>query len=332
MKFGIIGCGSIARSSFAPSLLNSDQTELVAVSRRDLAAAESFAADFGDCRAYSDTQALIDDPDVEAVIVSTPTDTHRDYTVAAAKAGKHVLCEKPMARDRGECREMIDACDQAGVKLAVAYRRRLFPQVVEAKRLIAAGAIGTPVCARTHYSGWGDLRSGVWQKEPGIGGALMEMAVHRLEVLLNLAAAEPVVVSAMIDTVHHDWEVDDTDALLIRFADGRIGIHSTIMTSKPRRDFAQIDGADGRVIIQRLEYGADYLELETTEGVERIAVTPLQSPYFDQPMIEDFVDAVAQDRQPICDGAMGYRVQAVCDAARASSASGSQVEVEPKNG
>jgi predicted dehydrogenase len=80
-----------------------------------------------------------------------------------------------------------------------------------------------------------------------------------------------------------------------------------------------------------LEYGADHLELETVEGVERVAVTPLQAPYFDQPMIEDLVEAVAQDRQPICDGAMGYRVQAVCDAARASSASGSQVDVEQKN-
>ncbi len=331
MKFGIIGCGSIARSSFAPSLLNSKHTELVAVSRRDLAAAQQFATDFGGCRAYDDTQALIDDPDVEAVIVSTPTDTHRDYTVAAAEAGKHVLCEKPMARNREECRQMIAACQKAGVKLAIAYRRRMFPQVVEAKRLIAAGAIGTPVCTRTHYSGWGDLRSGAWQKEPGIGGALMEMAVHRLEVLLNLADAQPVAVSAMIDTVHHDWEVDDTDAILIRFADGRIGVHSTIMTSKPRRDFAQADGADGRIIIQQLEFGSDHIELETDRGVERIAVTPLQSPFFDQPMIEDLVDAAINDREPVCHAEMGYRVQAVCDAARAASAGGQQVDVELLN-
>ena len=328
MKFGIIGCGSIARSSFAPSLVNSSKVELAAVCRRDLAAAQSFAADFGGCSAYDSGQRLLEDPEVEAVIVSTPTDTHRDYTVAAAAAGKHVLCEKPMARNRDECREMIDACDRAGVKLAVAYRRRTFPQVVEAKRLIAAGAIGTPVCARTHYSGWGDLRSGAWQKEPGIGGALMEMAVHRLEVLLNLADAEPVAVSAMIDTVHHDWEVDDTDAILIRFADGRIGVHSTIMTSKPRRDFAQVDGADGRILIQSLEFGSDHIELETDAGVERVAVTPLEEPFFDQPMIEDLAESAGSARQPVCDGHMGFRVQAVCDAARASSASGQQVDVE----
>ncbi|MBT3343375.1 MAG: Gfo/Idh/MocA family oxidoreductase [Gemmatimonadetes bacterium] len=328
MKFGIIGCGSIARNSFAPSLMNSAKTDLVAVCRRDLAGAQAFAADFGGCRAYDSAQDLIADPDIEAVIVSTPPDTHRDYTLAAAAAGKHVLCEKPMARNRGECREMIEACQTAGVRLAVAYRRRVFPQVVEAKRLIAAGAIGKPVCVRTHYSGWGDLSSGAWQMEPGIGGALMEMAVHRLEVLLNLADAEAVAVSAMIDTVHHDWQVDDTDAILLRFDDGRIGVHSTIMTSKPRRDFAQVDGADGRILIQSLEFGGDHIELETPGGVERIEVTPLAAPHFDQPMIEDLVDAADQGREPICDGFMGFRVQAVCDAARAASASGAQVDVE----
>lgn len=328
MKFGIIGCGSIARNSFAPSLVHSTETDLVAVCRRDLAGAQAFAADFGGCRAYDSAAALIADPEVEAVIVSTPADTHRDYTIAAAQAGKHVLCEKPMARNRQECREMIEACQTAGVRLAVAYRRRTFPQVVEAKRLVAAGAIGRPVCVRTHYSGWGDLRSGHWQMEPGIGGALMEMAVHRLEVLLNLAEVEPVAVSAMIDTVHQDWEVDDTDAILLRFADGRIGVHSTIMTSKPRRDFAQLDGADGRVMIQSLEFGGDHIELETSAGVERIAVTPLAAPYFDQPMIEDLVVAAGEGREPICDGFMGYRVQAVCDAARTASASGTQVDVE----
>ena len=327
MRFGIIGCGSIATNSFAPSLLHSEHADLVAVCRRDLAGAEAFAADFGGCKPYTDAASLLADPDVDAVIVSTPTDTHRDYTVAAARAGKHVLCEKPMARDRHECGEMIDACHEAGVHLAVAYRRRLFPQVVIARQLIADGAIGTPVCARTHYSGWWELGSDAWQAQPGIGGALMEMAVHRLEVLLNLADAEPVAVSAMIDTVHHDCDVDDTDAILIRFANGRIGVHSTILTSRPRRDFAQVDGSDGRIIIQSLEFGSDHIELETDGGVERIAVEPLVAPYFDQPMIEDLVDAVSTGRQPICDGHTGYRVQAVCDAARSSSTSGGMVEV-----
>ena len=329
MRYGIIGCGSIAANSFAPSLVHSDELELAAVCRRDGEAARAFAARFGGCAAYDSAAALLADDAVEAVIVSTPTDTHCEYTLAAAAAGKHVMCEKPMARDRHEARRMIDACRDAGVALGVAYRRRLFPQVLEAKKRIAAGEIGPVVCTRSHYAGGGGFGPGVWQGQPVIGGALMEMAVHRIEVLLNLADKQPVEVSALVDTVYHkDWQVDDSDALLLRFADGTIGVHSTIMTSKPRRDFAQVDGAEGRIVIDGLEFGGTAIELETEAGRTQVSITPLEAPYFDQPMLEDFAAAARAGREPVCHGGMGYRVQAVADAAREASASRTWVAVE----
>ena len=328
MRFGIIGCGSIAEHSFAPSLVDSEEVELAAVCRRDGDKAREFAGRFGGCAAYDSADALLADPRVEAVIVATPTDTHGDYTLAAARAGKHVLCEKPMARDRDECRRMIEACKSAGVSLGVAYRRRLFPQVLAAQELVAAGRIGHVVCVRTHYAGWGDLRSGDWRLQPGIGGALLEMAVHRIEVLLNLAPAPPIDVSALVETVHHDWPVDDSDALLLRFADGTIGVHSTIMTSKPRHDSAQVDGTEGRIFIDPLELDSDHIAVETPEGRQVIPVQPLVRPFFDQPMIEDFARAVTEDRPPRCDSETGYRVQAVADAARESVTSGRRVTLD----
>ena len=185
VRFGIIGCGSIAENSFGPALLASERLELVAVCRRDLQAARDFADRFGGPRAYASAEELVRDEQVQAVIVSTPTDTHRDYTCLAAEHGKHVLCEKPMARNAAECREMLAACKAHGVTLGVAYRRRTCPQVIAAKRLIAAGRIGRVVFVRTHYSGRWDPQPGDWRIEPEIGGALMEMASHRIEVLLN---------------------------------------------------------------------------------------------------------------------------------------------------
>ena len=328
MKFGIIGCGSIAENSFGPSLLTSERTDLVAVCRRDLEAARAFAARFNGPRAYSSAAELVRDDRVEAVIVSTPTDTHCDYTCLAAEHGKHVLCEKPMARNAAECREMIATCRAHGVTLAVAYRRRTCPQVVAAKQVIAAGRIGRVVFARTHYSGRWDPQAGDWRIEPGIGGALMEMASHRIEVLLNFGG-RPQSVSAVIDAVDHDWPVDDTDALIVRFEGGGIGMHSTILTSPPRHDFAQIDGDSGRILIDPLELTADHLILELPDGTERIEVEPLQEKLFDLPMIEDFVDAAERGEKPVCDAESGYWVQAVSDAARASSSSGVAVAVEP---
>ena len=325
LRFGIIGCGAIAANSFAPSLLKSTRAELVAVCRRDLDKAQEFAQRFGDCAAYASADELLAS-DVDAVIVATPTDTHCEYTELAARHGKHVLCEKPMAHNAAECRQMIEACRAAGVKLGVAYRRRLFPQVLKAKELIAAGRIGRIVCVRTHYSGWTEVGEGEWRVQPGIGGAMMEMAVHRLEVLLNFAGA-PTAVSALVETVHHDWPVDDTDAILLKFADGKIGIHSTILTSKPRHDFAQIDGTEGRILIDPLEFPSDHIRLETPDGFEAISVTPLADPYFDLPMVDDFIAAVEEDREPVCDGVTGYWVQAVADAAFQSGREGKLVEV-----
>lgn len=327
LKFGIIGCGAIAANSFAPSLCNSEEAELVAVCRRDKGKARNFAEQFGGCSHYDSAEDLLVDEEVEAVVVATPTDTHRDYTVLAAERGKHVICEKPMARDAAECRQMVEACQKAGVKLAVAYRRRLFPQVLKAKALIAEGRIGRVVSVRTHYSGWMSVGPDEWRVDPGIGGAMMEMAVHRLEVLLNLAAA-PVEVSALVETVEHPWPVDDTDAILLKFADGTVGVHSTVLCSNPRRDMAHIDGTQGRIMIDSLEFGSDNLRLETADGIEEIAVVPLENPYFDRPMIDDFARAVREDREPVCDGGTGFTVQAVVDAAFASAKEKRTLSVE----
>ena len=328
LRFGIIGCGSIAAGSFAPSLLKSTRVDLAAVCRRDLQKAREFAESFGGCAAYGSVEELFDDPQIDAVIVSTPTDVHCAYTIEAARRGKHVICEKPMAHDAGECRQMITTCQEAGVKLGVAYRRRLFPQVLEAHKLIAAGRIGRIVCARTHYSGLSRMDPGNWRIEPKIGGAMMEMAVHRIEVLLNLGG-QPTEVSALVETVDNDWPVDDSDALLLRFAEGHIGMHSTILTSPPRRDQAIVDGNAGRIIIDPLEFDADTITLENADGIEEIPVTPLERPYFDLPMIDDFVDAVRHDRQPVCDGLAGYWTQAVADAAFTSAREQRMVQVAP---
>ena len=326
MRFGIIGAGSIAASSFAPSLIKSRRAELTAVCRRDLDRAREFADQFGGCAAYASAEELVESGEVDAVLVTTPTDTHCDYTVMAARHGLHVLCEKPMARNAGECRAMIKECHHADVRLGVAYRRRVWPQVVEAHRQIEAGRIGRVVCVRTHYSGLTELAADSWQRQPEIGGALMEMAVHRIEVLLNFAGS-PTTVSGLVQTVHHDWEVDDSVGILLQFEDGKMGVHSTILTSPPRHDFAQIDGTEGRIIIDPLEFHADQVVVEGTGGREEIAVTALESPYFDLPMVEDFIDAVEEGREPACDAETGYWVQAVADAAVESSREGVRVPV-----
>ena len=121
LSWGLIGCGDIARKRVAPALGDLPNSELVAVSRANFAKAEPFAREFGAKRWYRDWRQLLTDEEVEAVYMAIPVHLHAAQTVAAAAAGKHVLCEKPMAMSVRECDRMIAACEANEVKLGVAY-------------------------------------------------------------------------------------------------------------------------------------------------------------------------------------------------------------------
>ena len=331
LRWGILGCGDIAGKTFAPCLVQSDCCELVAVMRRDAAKAREFAEQFGVERAYSDVGQLINDPQVDALVIATPPHVHAEQTVAAARAGKHVLVEKPMAMNPDECRTMIAACREAGVRLGVAYRRRQYPQVVKLKELLAEGAIGRVTLVRGHYSGWYEATPGEpahWRLDPSIGGGgvLMDMACHRLEVSLNLGG-RVTEVSAMVEAVEHDWPVEDSAVLLLRFESGALGVHSTVWTSPPRHDYVEVDGTQGKLILDPMECWADEVLIRRPEGDEIVKVSPLTGSTGDLPMLEDFVAAVRAGREPICGGWAGLHTQEVIAAAYESSRIGQVVSI-----
>src|SRR5689334_10820130 len=123
LRWGLIGCGDIARKRVAPALRDHSSSELVAVSRARTDQAESFAREFGARRWHPHWQELIDDKEIDAVYIATPVHLHAEQTIAAAQAGKHVLCEKPMSLNVQDCDEMIAAATQGNVRLGVAYYR-----------------------------------------------------------------------------------------------------------------------------------------------------------------------------------------------------------------
>jgi len=316
LRWGILGCGDIAAQTFAPCLVASPVCELVAVARRDGQAAQAFAERFDAPRWFAGESELLACPEVDAVVIATPPHLHQAQTLAAAAHGKHVLVEKPMALNPAQCREMIEACRSADVRLGVAYRRRLFPQVVRARELIADGAIGRVTLVRGHYSGRMDLDPSAWRLDPAVsgGGAMLDMACHRLEVMLNLGG-EVTEVAAMVDTIAQPWAVDDTGCLVLRFASGALGVHSTTLTSPPRYDFVQVDGTEGKLLLDPMEHWADHLRLIRNSGEERIPVQPVTAAFQDLAMLEDFVAAVRAHRDPICGAEAGLRTQELIDAA-----------------
>ena len=191
VHWGLIGCGDISRKRVAPALRDAPRSELQAVARAQAELAEEFAQEFGAARHSADWRELSADPEIDAVYIATPVDLHAEQTAAAAQAGKHVLCEKPMALTTEECDQVSTACAAAGVKLGIAYYRRFYPVLDRIKEIIASGDVGQPVmahinCFETFNPEPGEPRHWLIEKARSGGGPMMDFGCHRIEVLLNL--------------------------------------------------------------------------------------------------------------------------------------------------
>ena len=191
LKWGLIGCGDISEKRVAPALRDLDNCDLVSINRANYAKAEAFARQFGARKWTKDWREIIEDDEIEAVYIATPVYLHAEMTIAAAKAGKHVLCEKPMGMNAGECDEMINACDSNGVKLGIAYYRHFYPAVSRIREIIKSGEIGIIAYAQiNNFEPFnrrpGEPRYWLLQKDKSGGGPMMDMGCHRIEVLTTI--------------------------------------------------------------------------------------------------------------------------------------------------
>jgi len=224
VRWGILGCGDVADHKGGPALYNVPGSELVAVMRRDEAKAAEFARRHHARRHYGRVDDLLADAEVDAVYVATPPNSHAELTCRAAAAGKHVLCEKPMAMTVAEAQTMIDACAEAGVQLMIAYYRRFWPVALKIREVLGSGVIGTPVFARAQNQSLyrpPEDGSTPWRVDPEVagGGYLMDIGSHRIDLLVGLLG-DVAEVRATVDTMTFDIAVDDSSALLMRFANG----------------------------------------------------------------------------------------------------------------
>src|ERR1700675_2994914 len=164
MRWGIIGAGEIAARAMAPALNRAAATKLTAIYSRSMDKAQAFAGRFKAARAYDSLEKMLADPELDAVYIASPNSLHAAHTIQAARAGKHVLCEKPMAIAVADGERMIEECKRSNVKLAVVYQNRYHPAHFEARRHIESGALGEIhfASAQTcrgferggHWSGW----------------------------------------------------------------------------------------------------------------------------------------------------------------------------------
>jgi predicted dehydrogenase len=192
VRWGIIGAGDVCEVKSGPAMYKIKNSKLVAVMRRDGDKAADYARRHGVEKWYTDADELINDPDINAIYIATPPGSHKDYTIRAARAGKPVYVEKPMARTHEECLEMVSACERAGVPLFTAYYRRSLPNFLKIQSMLKEGVIGDVRYVNILLNKtlqpdivWASGNTDNWRVVPEIsgGGYFYDLAAHQLDMM-----------------------------------------------------------------------------------------------------------------------------------------------------
>ncbi len=221
VRFGVIGAGGIANRRTIPGMLLACNAELEAVMEINIELAESLKEKHGAKKAYDSVEALLADPDIDAVYIASPVFLHAQQAMAAADAGKHVLIEKPLAMTSEEGEKVVEYCKEKGIKIAAGFMMRFGTYVQEMKKAVEAGKLGDVVSGYSQFTCWyPDM--GAWRqiKSKGGGGALMDMGVHCIDLLQYVTGSKVKQVAAMHDTLTFNYEVEDSSSLLLRLENG----------------------------------------------------------------------------------------------------------------
>jgi xylose dehydrogenase (NAD/NADP) len=252
-RWGILSAANIARRRFVPGVRAGAEGVVAAVAARDAERAQSFAADLGIPRAYGSYEELLADPEIDGVYIGLPNLLHTEWTVKAAAAGKHVLCEKPLSRRAADVEQMIAACASAGVLLMEAFMFRHHPQHARVRELLAAGTIGEPAFVRASFAfAMPPARRAVpdVRVQAGLdGGALMDVGCYALNAARFLFDAEPIEVTAL-QRKDPELHVDTSFAAVARFPGDRLAmLDGSFDASGPSR--YEITGFSGSILVER---------------------------------------------------------------------------------
>lgn len=300
VKWGILGVGDVCEVKSAPAMQLINNSELVAVMRRDGAKAKDYAQRHQVPTWYDQAEYLIHDPDVNAIYIATPPNAHAEFTIKAAEAGKPVYVEKPMARSLSECKQMVDACNHAQVPLYVAYYRRMLPNFIKLKQFIESGAIGEIrlVKIELHKTTEPDILAKTvatmpanWRVNPEIsgGGYFFDLASHQLDYLDY--------VFGPIQSVHGSagnqaglYTAADIVSSHFTFKNGIQGFGSWCFTvdEKAVKDELTVIGSKGKLSIPF--FGEPEIVLEKS-GLKRKKIFKFDLPkHIQQPLIQTVVD------------------------------------------
>ena len=310
----LAGIGDIATKRVLPAILAEPRSRLAGIVTRDPAKAEPYGVP-----SWPDMPAALHASAAEAVYLATPVFLHAPQTIAALRAARHVLCEKPMALNYAEACAMQQAAQDERRILGIAYYRRMYPKVARARELIQAGAIGRPVFAEATCHDWFNPAGGPrgWLVEPrkSGGGPLRDIASHRID-LMNYLFGNPIRVSGHLSTLVHAIDVEDNATVMMEYESGVRGLVDVRWHSRISRDEFRIRGTEGQLDLNPLNS-----PLLVHAGGEEMFPAHANLHY---PCVADFVSAVLGGTAPRSSGATALPTEWVMDQAVKSCGAGWQ--------
>jgi predicted dehydrogenase len=297
VRWGIIGCGDVTEVKSGPAFQKVNNSELVAVMRRTGELAKDYAERHQVPKWYDDADQLINDPDVNAIYIATPPGSHKEYTLKAARAGKPVYVEKPMARNYAECQEMIAACEKAGIPLFVAYYRRAQARFLKIKELLENGAIGeVRFVSATQYQM--DFEAGKqpeqlsWRVQPELagGGLFFDLASHTLDIFDFLLGPIKSVQGIASNQAGY-YSAEDIVSGTFLFESGVHGVGKWCFTAFENEDINEIIGSKGKITFST--FGNEPIRLTTEQGTEEWSFERPQ--HVHQPLVETIVSDLTSE-------------------------------------
>ena len=294
VRWGIIGCGNVTEVKSGPGFQKARNSSLVAVMRRNGDLARDYAQRHDVPKWYDDAQALIHDPDVNAVYIATPPSSHKSYTIMAAQAGKPVYVEKPMALNYEECGAMIEACEKTAVSLFVAYYRRSLARFLKIKELLDTGAIGeVRFVAITFHQPVRDEELAIgtlpWRVLPEVagGGRFVDLAAHQLDFLDYILGPIRAVQGFAANQASH-YPAEDIVSSAFVFESGVQGMGTWCFSTFDELDRTEIVGSTGKITYATVDDSP--VVLTTAFGTQELTIG--YPKHIQQPLIQSVVDAL----------------------------------------
>jgi len=344
IKWGVIGCGGIAYRRTIPGMMLSENSELIAVMDTNFEAAKKVKEEFGAKYAFEKVEDVLALDEIDAVYIATPVFCHKEQAIAAAKAKKHILLEKPMGLLVSESQEIADFCKSQNVKLGVGLMMRFSAYHKKMKELISNGVIGDVVSMRAQLTCWYPEIPGNWRqdKTKSGGGALMDMGIHCVDLLQYISQTKAEVVSCFANNQTFNYSADDSAGLLMKMNNGAIAYVDANFNipddaAKCRLEFYGTKGSilaegtisqveSGKIELTASDDTAGYNAQQNRDDDNSKTVEVVTGNMYEKE-ISAFANAIINDTEPVITAEDGIFVQKIIESAYKASDDGVYVKL-----